>query len=122
MSTKQTLELVGGDFNGKLLTWNLNNTDSTTGDYVDGMNSAWSDRSVQVSGTFGTGGTCVIEGSNDGVTWFTLSSPANSTLSFTQAGLKQIVEACRHVRPRITAGDGTTAIAVSLFMRIPNSR
>lgn len=120
MSTTRTSQLIGGDFNGKLFSWNLVNGE--TGDYIGGEDSAFTDKSVQVSGTFGAGGTVVIEGSNDNVTWYTLSSPANAALSFNAAGLKQIVEAARHTRARVSAGDGTTAIAVAIFARIPTQR
>ena len=77
-----------------------------------------SDRSVQVTGTFGSGGTVVLEGSNDGgTTWTTLKDPFGTALSFTAAGLSQVVEGALQMRPRITAGDGTTDLNVILFMR-----
>src|SRR5258708_19661287 len=44
------------------------------------------DRSAQVTGTF-AGATIVLEGSNDGANYFTLSNPAATALSFTAAGL-----------------------------------
>lgn len=78
---------------------------------------AYADRSVQVGGTFGTGGTVVLEGSNDGATYATLKDPFGNDISFTAAGLKQVVEICKYMRPRVTAGDGTTAIDVTLLMR-----
>lgn len=75
------------------------------------------DCSVQISGTFGAGGTLVIEGSNETTptTWNTLNDPSGSPLSFTAAGLKQILELTRWVRPRVTAGDGTTSLTVRLY-------
>lgn len=72
------------------------------------------DRSVQVSGTFGAGGTLVIEGSNDGTNYYTLNDLQGSALSFTSARLEGISEVPLYVRPRVTAGDGTTAINVYL--------
>lgn len=78
------------------------------------------DRSVQVDGTFGAGGTIVIEGSNDsGVTWSTLNDPQGSPLSFTGAGLKAILEYVEQIRPRVTAGDGTTSLDADLIARKP---
>ena len=82
----------------------------------------WSEQSVQVTGTFGTGGTVVIEGSNDGNNWFTLNNWQGSALSFTTAGLKRIAEGCLYIRPHVTGGDGTTAIVVALMMRLPTLR
>lgn len=76
------------------------------------------DRSVQVSGTFGAGGSCTIEGSNDGgVKFFTLNDAFGNALTFTTSSIKQITESVEQIRPNVTAGDGTTAIDVNLFMR-----
>jgi len=75
------------------------------------------DRSVQIGGTFGAGGTCVIEGSNDGVTYFTLNNIQGTALSATSAALKGVAEITRYIRPRVSAGDGTTSITVTLLAR-----
>jgi hypothetical protein len=73
---------------------------------------------VQVAGTFGTGGTLIIEGSNDGTSWATLNNQVGGTaLSFTGAGLRQIAEQPRYIRPRVTAGDGATNLAVRMLVR-----
>lgn len=74
----------------------------------------WADRSVQVTGTFGTGGTVVIEGSNDGTNYVTLNNLQGSALSFTSASLKGIAENTRYIRPRVSAGDGTTSLTVTI--------
>lgn len=78
--------------------------------------STFSDRSVQVSGTFGAGGTVLLEGSNDGTTYATLTDPAGAAISFTAAGLKQVLHITKYMRPRVSAGDGTTAITVHLLI------
>jgi hypothetical protein len=65
------------------------------------------DRSVQVTGTF-AGATIVLEGSNDGAAYFTLSNPAGAALSFTAAGLMQVNQPTAWVRPRITLGSGAS--------------
>src|SRR5574343_930143 len=70
------------------------------------------DRSVQVSGTFGAGGTLVIEGSNDGTNYYTLNDLQGTALSFTSARLEGISEMPLYIRPRVTAGDGTTSLNV----------
>lgn len=70
--------------------------------------------SVQILGTFGVGGTVVIEGSNDGTNYVTLNDPAGAALSITAAGLKGIRENPAYIRPRVTAGDGTTSLTVTL--------
>jgi hypothetical protein len=79
---------------------------------------AANDRSVQVTGTFGSGGTLLIEGSNDGgVTWGTLNDPQGSALSFTSSKIEAIQELTAMIRPRVSAGDGTTALAVYVLVR-----
>jgi len=66
------------------------------------------DRSVQIVGTFGVGGTIVLEGSNDGTNYVTLTDPQGNALSFTAAGLEAISELTRYIRVDVTAGDGST--------------
>src|SRR5258707_8137370 len=63
------------------------------------------DRSVQVTGTF-AGATIVLEVSNDGANYFTLSNPAGAALSFTAAGLMQVNQPSAWLRPRLTPGTG----------------
>lgn len=76
-----------------------------------------SDRSVQVSGTFGAGGSVTIQGSNDGINWNTLHSPSGTSepLTFTTAGLLEVLENTQYIRPIVTAGDGTTSLTVNLL-------
>lgn len=80
----------------------------------------WVDRSVQVTGTFGTGGHCIIKGSNDGgTTWAALTDPQGNALDFSSAKIEAITEVAEMVRPEITAGDGTTSLAVTFILRRP---
>lgn len=81
----------------------------------------WADRSIQVLGTFGSGGTIVWEGSNDGTNYVTLTDPQGNALSFTSASLEQVSEITRFARPRVTAGDGTTDLDVHVVCRRPNN-
>lgn len=78
------------------------------------------DRVIQVIGTFGAGGTIVLQGSTDGVNWFGLHDPSNTLISFTAAGLKAVLENCPYIRAFVTAGDGTTAITAQLAVRRRN--
>lgn len=71
----------------------------------------YADRSVQVTGTF-AGGTVVIEGSNDGVNFYTLTNPAGSNLSFTSNGLLQVTEACAYIRPHCTASVSSVTVTM----------
>jgi len=75
------------------------------------------DRSVQVKGTFGTGGAVTIEGSNDDATFNSLSDPRGNALTVNTAKLEQVEDVSKSIRPNVTAGDGTTNLTVVLFAR-----
>lgn len=100
-----------------LVTWaGLLNTD--TGAPV--VWTEYADRCFQVTGTFGTGGSCTVQGSNDGTNWASLTDPLGNALTFTSQRIEQALELPRYVRPIVTAGDGTTNLAVTLCMRRSN--
>lgn len=72
-----------------------------------------SDKSVQVLGTFGAGGSVNVEGSNDGgTTWAVLndSRGEGNALTFTAADVRVINENPDLIRLNVTAGDGTTSL------------
>jgi hypothetical protein len=77
----------------------------------------FADRSVQIGGTFGTGGTVLIEGSNDGTNYATLNDPQGVAISKTSAALAAVAPISKLIRPRVSAGDGTTSITVTLLAR-----
>lgn len=98
----------------KLVEWTglLNGDDGSAAQWCD-----YADRCIQVSGTFGTGGSVTVEGSNNGTVWAAMADPQGNTLTFTSAKIEQALELPRYVRPRVTAGDGTTNLTVSILMR-----
>lgn len=65
------------------------------------------ERSVTVSGTFGAGGTLVMEGSANGATWTSIGT-------IQSAGGLGLYSDWRYIRPRVTAGDGTTNLVVTM--------
>lgn len=75
------------------------------------------DKTLTVTGTFGTGGSVQFEGSNDGTNWFILKDPSSTTIIKTAAGISAVLEHPLQVRPHVTAGDGTTALVVILMAR-----
>ena len=77
----------------------------------------FADKTVHVKGNFSGPATLVIEGSNDGVTWITLTDPGGAALSFTAEDLKVILENPQELRPRVTAGDGSTDLDVFIVGR-----
>lgn len=77
----------------------------------------WDLVSWQVTGTFGTGGSVQMEASNE-------ASPANYGIvgaAVTAAGVifPADVAVARSIRPRVTAGDGTTNLVVTAAFRFP---
>ena len=81
----------------------------------------WADRNFQVgisTDTFGSA-TCSIQGSNDGITFSTLSNAAGATTAtFTAAGFKTIIELPRFMRPSLTAvGVGATITCILVARR-----
>jgi hypothetical protein len=79
--------------------------------------SQYADKSVQVSGIFGVGGSLRLEGSNNGTDYAVLTDPQGNPLDFTSAKVKAVTEATLWVRPRVTGGDGTTNLTVSVLMK-----
>lgn len=76
----------------------------------------YSDRSIQVTGTFG-GASVTIGGSNDGVNYHALTGTDGNALTLTAACLKQIVELPVFIKPRVFGGDDTTNLTVLLAGR-----
>jgi len=72
---------------------------------------------VTFEGTFGTGGTVKLRGSNDGTNYYDLTNQAATAISKTAAGVSAVAEAPRYVRPEVTAGDGTTLLSCRLVAR-----
>jgi hypothetical protein len=92
--------------------WTLVTGDSTGAAIGDDW-AEWSDRSVQVTGTFGAG-TIAWQISNDGTNFVTANTPAGVAISGTSAFLRQVLERARFSRPIVTGADGTTNLVVTL--------
>lgn len=115
MATESYSIVQGSDQKQVLLVqWTVGNGDDGTPFWCPEL----ADKSIHVSGTFGSGGTVVLEGSNltDHATYGQLHRPDGNNLSFTSEGIYQCLENCAYIRPRVTAGDGTTAIVVTLCL------
>src|SRR5271169_3339519 len=96
-------------------TWTSLTNTNTTGDGAGYAGSG--QRTIQVTGTFGAGGTCIVEGTLDNTNWFQLNDLGGTALSFSANGLKGIREDVVAVRPRVTAGDGTTSLTAVMTVR-----
>ena len=95
------------------VTWSglLNGDDGSAEELWD-----FADRSMQVTGTFGSGGQATLLGSNDGTNFATLTDPQGNNIVVTSAGIKLPAPITRYVKP-LVAGDGTTNLVVTLFCR-----
>jgi hypothetical protein len=111
MATKQGSGTIN-NFGVWLYTWlGLANGDVGNGFQAPGF----PDKSVQVTGTWGAAGAVQIEGSNDNVSWAQLHDQTGTAISLSSSNpVALIAESVMFVRPHVTGGDGTTALAVSL--------
>jgi hypothetical protein len=105
---------------GWQVTWpNLTFATNDTGAPLD--LEGFADRSIQVAGTFGSGGNVEFQGSNDGATFNVLHDPYGGTLEFNGSNrITHLTEIPMLMRPAVTAGDGTTSLTVSMFIRRTN--
>jgi len=80
-----------------------------------------SDKTVQVYGTFGSGGSVTIQGSNDLATetptYASLHKIDISALTYTSAGIDTVVDNPNLIRPSVTAGDGDTDLDVIICVK-----
>lgn len=77
------------------------------------------DRSVQIGGSFGSGGQVTVEGSNNvaGLGYSPFTDPQGNALSgINAARFEQLSEIAAFFRPRVIAGTGV-AVIISLLVR-----
>src|SRR5512138_645561 len=101
-----------------VMKWVLANGD----DGAPWMSADFSDKTVQVTGTFGASGKVIIEGSNkplasEDADFATLNDPQGNVLEITAAKVEAILENPMYIRPHVTVGDGTTALTVRVVGR-----
>lgn len=77
--------------------------------------SNYSDRSIQVTGTFGSA-SVACQGSNDGTNFAALTDPGQTTIAITTAGIKQVTEASILTRPNASGGTGQS-LTITMFFR-----
>lgn len=91
-------------------------------------------KSVQLYGTLGAGGNCNIEGTLDPVfdttgtklaggsapTYAVLNDPQGNALGMNAAKIEQVQEHVTAIRPKISAGDGTTSLTCVALFTSPN--
>lgn len=80
----------------------------------------YNDKCLHVWGVWG-GAIVTIEGSNEDLTpsnQVGLNDPTQTAISFSANGLKQVLENPLFIRPKVTGGDGTTALTARLLCRV----
>lgn len=108
---------VTGGIEAILITWGpMGDADTATPVQLPIMG----DKSCQVEGTFG-GATMKLQGSNNSTTgadgnFETLNDPSGNAISLTSAGLKQVTEATRWIKPA-TSGGTSSSLTVSVLCR-----
>lgn len=109
-----TVTFIGGDKAVVQVVWaNMANGDTGAPfEWVD-----WADRCIHFSGTFGTGGTVKLRGSNTGTNYLDITDAQGNAISKTAEAIEQCVEVTRYTRPEVTAGDGTTSLTATLVAR-----
>lgn len=102
------------------LAWDAEADEGEEGSVGKGLRlPSFPDKTVVIRGTFGTGGTLIMEGSNnstDGLdgNWIQLADVQGNALSKTASAIEVIQENPLWIRPRVTAGDADTDIAVEM--------
>lgn len=112
MATAQVVPEIIMQGEAVLYTWTLTQTD-TVGEPITAHE--YGDRTLQMTGTFGTG-TFTLEGANVG-TYTTLTDPQGNGISKTAAAIEQVMEVPRLTRPNSSGSTGAEAVVVTLLCR-----
>jgi hypothetical protein len=73
------------------------------------------DKTVHAKGTFGVGGTVVIEGGNDNLSYVTMTDIHANAASYQAESLDVLSENPAFLRPRVSAGDGDTDLDIIIM-------
>lgn len=79
----------------------------------------YSDKSVQVAGTFGTT-SVAIQGSNDGTNFASLNDPTQTVIAITGPKIQAILENTVLVKPVTTGTDVTQSLTISILFHLAN--
>jgi hypothetical protein len=120
MAVVQPVYTRTGKAKTRKVSWTLANGD--VGARVD--MSQYSDKTVDIGGTFGAAGSVTLRGSNQILpdptdvsatgAWAAVTDPQANAITKTAKALEAILENPTWMSPQCTAGDGTTAITVTI--------
>ena len=114
-----TRSVVRSDVSGKVhrFTWtSLLNGDDGEAISIPGA----ADMTVQVFGAFGTGGIIILEGSceeSPPSNYFQMRDQGDNLISFVEDNGESVGPIAAFIRPRVTAGDGSTDLTMILLAR-----
>lgn len=116
MATINFVEVDQGLIPGNVHVWEWEelDADADVGNALQAPGAA--DKTVQVVGALGSSDVLTMQGSNDGTTWFTLTSPDGTALTWTdgdEGGAYVILENPRYIRPSLAV---TTAADVDVYV------
>jgi len=104
---------IDGNHNFLMVSW----IDMANGDEGEPfILSQYADRSVQAVGTF-SGADITIQGSNDTITYATLSDPIGDPLLMSLAQIKQVLEVSATIKPVVANGDGSTSVSIHMLVK-----
>lgn len=79
----------------------------------------YADKTIMVTGTFGSGGNVQMQGSADaGSTWGQLRDPQGTVIGVGNNDGEVIAENPELIRPKVSAGDGDTVLEVTLTFAV----
>ncbi len=80
----------------------------------------YTDRSVQVSGTFDSASVAIHGSNNGGVSFVAMNDPTSTVIAITSAAIKAILENSDQIKPVITGGSGSQSLTVSILFHLAN--
>lgn len=105
--------LTGSFSNVKQRAWVALGTDDTgTGEIL----ADYPDKTITVTGTWG-GATLIVQGSNDGVTYITMTDPQGNALSKTANFIETILENPLYIKVVTSGGTGTVLSAIITMVK-----
>lgn len=79
----------------------------------------FSDKSIQVLGTFGSA-SVALQGSNDsGVTFAALHDPGGTAIAITSAGIKAVLENSQQIKP-VATGGSSQSLSIAMLLHLTN--
>lgn len=99
-----------------IIQWASVKNGDTCAPYTSTPSVASADRSLQVEGVWGSGGSAQLEGSNDQTNFEILHDVQLNTIIMSGNGIKQVLDKTYQTQPHITNGDANTLLNFTLYL------